>query len=258
MNSVTTSNFTPLLEVCNIHKFFGKVHALKGVDFMINKGEIVGLIGDNGAGKSTLIKIISGVIQPDAGEILWEGKKVKIRSVNDARKLGIETVFQEQALIDYFSASRNIFLGRELHKTIGPFKIIDYNAMNLEAEALLKELKLRASPETEVRFLSGGEKQGVAVSRALKFRSKLIILDEPTRALSVAGVAQVMEFVRKLKREGIACIFITHTLSHVYPVADRIVMLSRGEKVLDVKREAYTIDELENLILAASSKAGEL
>jgi len=251
------SKDTPLLEMRNIHKFFGKVHALKGVDFTVNKGEIVGLIGDNGAGKSTLIKIVSGVIPPDAGEIFWEGRKVEIRSVKDARSLGIETVFQEQALIDFFSASRNIFLGREPLIKIGPFGIIDYKKMNSEAMGLLKELRLRASPEVEVRFLSGGEKQGVAVARAIKFKSKLVILDEPTRALSVAGVAQVMEFVKRLKREEIACIFITHTLSHVYPIADRIVMLSRGVKVLDVEKEAYTIEELEDLIMKASTKAGE-
>jgi len=247
----------PLLEMKNIHKFFGKVHALKGVDFTVNRGETVGLIGDNGAGKSTLIKIIAGVIPKDAGEIFWEGRRVEINSVKDARRLGIETVFQEQALIEFFSASRNIFLGREPVIKFGPFSFINYKKMNLEAAALLKELRLRASPEQEIRFLSGGERQGVAVSRALKFKSKLVILDEPTRALSVAGVAKVMEFVRRLKKDGIACIFITHTLSHVYPVADRIVMLNKGVKVLDVKKETYTMDELENLILKISSRAGE-
>jgi len=245
---------TPLLETRNVHKFFGKVHALKGVNFKVNKGEIVGLIGDNGAGKSTLIKIIAGVIPKDAGEIFWEGKRVEINSVKEARKLGIETVFQEQALIDFFSASRNIFLGREILTKFGPFSFINYKKMNMETAVLLKELRLRASPEQEVRFLSGGEKQGVAVARALKFKSKLVILDEPTRALSVAGVAQVMDFVRRLKQEGIACIFITHTLSHVYPIADRIVMLSRGVKVLDVNKEEYTMNELEDLIIELSKK----
>ena len=246
-------NEVPLLELRNIHKFYGKIHALKGVDFKIYEGEIVGLIGDNGAGKSTLVKIISGVINKDKGEIYYKGKKVDIKSVEDARKLGIETAFQEMTLIDSLDVGLNIFLGRELTKPSLPF-ILDYKNMYIKSGEILNKLGLRIAenPRREVRFLSGGEKQGIVVARAMLFKSKLVILDEPTRNLSVAGVKMVLDFIRNLKKEGIACIFISHTLHHVYDVADRIVLLSRGEKVLDVPKYKYTLEELENMIIQAT------
>jgi simple sugar transport system ATP-binding protein len=241
----------------NIHKYFERVHALKGVDFSVYKGEVVGLVGDNGAGKSTLIKILAGVIPKDEGEIYWEGKKVEIRSVKDARNLGIETVFQEQALVDVFTLSQNVFLGRELTKTYGPIKVVDYRKMDEETRWLLRRLNLRIaeSPRRELRFCSGGEKQGVAISRAMYFQAKLIILDEPTRGLSVAGVEQVLDFVSQLKKEGIACIFITHNFQHVYPVADRFVLLSRGVKVLDEPKSSLSIEKLEARVIEAAKDA---
>ncbi|MCX8193278.1 MAG: ATP-binding cassette domain-containing protein [Nitrososphaeria archaeon] len=245
----------PLLSLRNIHKYFGKVHALKGVDLDIYEGEIIGLIGDNGAGKSTLTKIIAGVIRKDSGEIYLNGKPVEIKSVEDARRLGIEVAFQEMTLIDSLDIGLNIFLGREPLNQKIPF-ILDYNKMYEETRKILKQLGLRTSdsPKREVRFLSGGEKQGIVVARAMLFQSKLVILDEPTRNLSVAGVRMVLDFIRSLKEKNIACIFISHTLHHVYEVADRIVLLSLGRKILDVPKSQYSVEELEEMIIERTMK----
>ena len=251
MSGNNSSTAIPLLEMRNIHKFYGKVHALKGVDFKIYEGEIVGLIGDNGAGKSTLAKIIAGVLKKDAGEIYWKGKPVEINSVADARRLGIEIAFQEQALVDSLDIGLNIFLGREpTHHGW----ILDYERIYRESSKVLQRLGLKTarSPKRELRFCSGGERQGVVIARAMLFKSKLVILDEPTRNLSVAGVRMVLDFVRSLKRENIACIFITHALHHVYEVADRIVLLASGEKVLDVPTSRYKLEELEEMIVKSA------
>jgi len=240
-----------LLEVKNIYKWYEKLCALKDVSFKLHEGEVLGLIGDNGAGKSTLIKIISGTISPDRGEIYWEGKKVEDYSIKKARSLGIETAFQDKSLIDYFNVSQNLFLSRGITKPfLGIFKRLDYKKMHEESRKVLNRLGLgNISPTQEVRFCSGGEKQGVVISRTIYFKSKLVILDEPTRALSVAAVRQVQEFIRQLKREKIACIFITHNLYHVYSVADRFVVLTKGVKTLEKRREDTTIKELEDAII---------
>ena len=246
----------PLLEVRNVQKRYEGVQALKRLSFKVYKGEILGLIGDNGAGKSTLIKIIAGVIRPDGGEIFWNGKRVDIKTVKDARELGIETVFQEQALVDILPISANIFLGREPTRRLGPINILDFKKMNDQSVPLLKGLGLRLeSPHREVRFCSGGEKQGVAMSRAVKYGSLLVNLDEPTRGLSIVGVGQVHDFVLKLKSLGHACIYITHTFQHVYPVADRFVILSRGMKFLDERKENVSLQEIEEKVVAAARGA---
>jgi len=242
----------PLIRMQNIYKWFGKVCALNNADFEICEGEIVGLIGDNGAGKSTLIKILSGVIQPDRGEIYYRGKKLNRLSVKDMRNLGIETVFQEQALIDCFDVGRNIFLTREPIIKLGPIKIINYHKMYEKALNPLKALGLGVSPKQEVSFCSGGERQGVAISRAMQFKAKLVILDEPTRALSIQGVRQVDSFIRKLKEKKIAVIFITHDIHHVFSLADRFMVLSRGKKILEIEKKDFTAEDLENLLLKVS------
>ncbi|MEM2842946.1 MAG: ATP-binding cassette domain-containing protein [Candidatus Bathyarchaeia archaeon] len=238
---------TPLLSIKGLHKWFGKVHALNDINIDVFQGEVVGLLGDNGAGKSTLIKILAGVLQKDKGEIYWEGRKVEIKSVKEARKLGIETVFQERGLIENFSVSKNIFLGRE---PTTRFNLIDYKKMENESEKLMEKLRLRIKSHQEARFCSGGEKQGIIVSRAMYFKAKLVNLDEPTRALSIRGVEQVRSFVRELKKENIACIFVTHNFEHVYPVADRFIVMARGEAILNVeKREVPSLHALEELII---------
>jgi len=240
----------PLLTLRNIHKWFERVHALNGVDMDIYPGEVVGLVGDNGAGKSTLVKILSGRLYPDKGEIFWEGEKVKISSVQDARRLGIETVHQEKGLVDCFSVARNIFLGREPEKKFGFLKIVDYMKMKEESQRVVDWLNLRIGPDQEVRFASGGEKQGVVVGRAMYFKARLVILDEPTRALSVMGVERVLGFTEALKSTGISCLFVTHSLRQIFRVMDRVVILDRGEKKVDVKKKEFrSVDELESKIL---------
>ncbi len=239
-----------LVEMKNIHKSFGKVHALMGVDFSVKPSEIVGLVGDNGAGKSTLIKILTGVLSLDKGEIYFNGKKIKFSSPRDARKNGIETIYQEQALADDLSVVRNLFMGKELQKSIGIIKLLDHKKMKKESENILNGLGLSiSSMDQETRFCSGGERQGIAIARAMYFKAKLVILDEPTRALGVAGVRRVLELVKELKSRGIASIFITHNLHHVYPIADRFVILVRGKKVGDCLKKDTSIDKLTELMI---------
>jgi len=237
----------PFIKMINIHKWFGKYHVLKGVDFTIGYNEVIGLLGDNGAGKSTLIKILSGVYRADEGEIYVEGKKVSINSPEDARRLGIETVYQDQALVPEMNIIRNIFMGRE------PTKLklfLNIKKMEEESTKILREIGLYTiSPNVSVKFLSGGEKQGVAIARAMYFRTKLLILDEPTTALSIKESQRVLEFVKTLKSQGVSVVFITHNLYHVYPVADRFVILSHGRKVGDIRKEETSVDELTSLII---------
>jgi len=243
-------NGQPLVRMVNIHKWFGRVYALRGVDFEVGQGETVGLIGDNGAGKSTLIKILSGYHRADRGEIYFEEHKVNITSPRDSRRLGIETVYQEQALAGDLSIARNIFMGREPVKNLG---ILDRKKMDEESMKALEELGLHLkSPNLPVKTLSGGERQGVAISRALLFEAKLIIMDEPTVALSVKEVREVLEFIRKLQKERIAVIFITHNLYHVFDVADRFVVMARGKKMADVKKEEISLDELSELVVKSA------
>jgi len=241
---------TDLVKMVNIHKWFGGVHALKGVDFSVKKAEVVGLVGDNGAGKSTLIKILSGVYKPDRGDIYFEGRRVSFKSPAEARKLGIETVYQDQALAPNLSIFRNIFMGRELTSQFG---FLDLIRMKNECMNALKTLDLHLrSPDEPVNILSGGEKQGVAIARTLYFKAKIVILDEPTAALSIKETQKVLNFVRRLKEEGISVVFITHNLYHVYEVADRFVVLFRGEKVADIQKEQASIEILSNLITTGS------
>ena len=245
--SATTDNSQQLLKMVGIHKWFGRVHALQGVDFEVRKGEVVGLCGDNGAGKSTLIKVASGYHSAEEGKIYFEGREVKIRSPKDARALGIETVYQEQALAPHLSIARNIFMGREPTNLLGLMDRQTMNARSMEALAGMG-LKLR-SPDSLVASLSGGQRQGVAIARVLNFQAKLVILDEPTIALSVKEVREVLEFVRHLKAQGVASIFITHTLHHVFSVADRIVVLAHGSTLVDTATKDTTVDDLSDIIV---------
>ena len=239
-----------MVKMVDIHKWFGRVYALRGIDFNLKRGETLGLLGDNGAGKSTLIKIRSGYHVADRGEIYFDGKKALIHSPRDARKLGIETVYQEQALAPNLSISRNIFMGREPLKGLG---LLDKKVMDEESMQALKHLGLRLrSPDVPVITLSGGERQGVAIARAIHFKAKCVILDEPTVALSVKEVNEVLEFIRQIKREGISSIFITHNLYHVYDIAERFVVMARGRKMADVKKEEVTRDNLSDLVIKSA------
>lgn len=239
---------TPIVKMVNIHKWFGKVYALKGVDVSIWRKEVVGLVGDNGAGKSTLIKILSGIFPPDKGEIYVEGKKIKLSSPRDAMRTGIETVYQEQALVDQMSIARNIFMGREPSKFLG---FLNRKEMEEKSREILKNMGLTIrSPDISVKNLSGGERQGTAIARAMYFKAKILILDEPTIALSVKEAQQVLRFIKKLKEQKTTCIFITHNLYHVYPIADRFIVLAHGKKMGDIKKKDTSINKLAKLIIA--------
>jgi simple sugar transport system ATP-binding protein len=230
-----------------IHKWFGKVHALKGVDFEVKKGEVVGLVGDNGAGKSTLIKVISGYHRASEGKTYWAGEEVRITSPKDSRALGVETLYQEQALAPHLSIARNVFMGREPSSRLG---FMDKKTMNTESMDALASIGLHLrSPDVMVSTLSGGERQGVAIARAIHFEAKLVILDEPTIALSVKEVQEVLDFVQELKGKGISVIFITHNLYHVYSVADRIVVIAHGEELANMQTKDTTVDDISMIIV---------
>jgi simple sugar transport system ATP-binding protein len=233
----------------NISKNFGTVQALKNVDFDVGYQEVMGLVGDNGAGKSTLIKILTGVFPPDTGEIYFEGKKVEIRSPKEARDLGIETVYQDLALIPLMSISRNFFLGREPVVQVGPFRFMDKRKMDATVKKVLSEIGIHVrSPEEPVAILSGGERQSVAIGRALHFGAKLLILDEPTSALSVRETHKVLDFILEAKERGLSIIFITHNIYHVYSVADRFTILEHGRKVATFKRTEVSAEDIIEII----------
>jgi simple sugar transport system ATP-binding protein len=212
------------------------------------------LLGDNGAGKSTLVKLITGYHQPDAGsQIFWKGKQIDHLNVHQARKLGVETVYQEKALADLQSIWRNIFMGRELTNRYG---FLDIKTMKAETEKLMNELmgftSKAVTPDTAVKTMSGGERQGVAITRALYFQAELIILDEPTMGLSLSETKKVLNFVGGIKNAGKSCIFIDHNIFHVYPVADRIVVLDRGQVAGEFLKGELTLEQLiDRLYLVA-------
>jgi simple sugar transport system ATP-binding protein len=234
-----------MLEMKDISKRFGEVEALRQVNFAVARNEVVGLVGDNGAGKSTLIKIVTGYHQPDSGEMYFNGNRVENFSVAKARQLGIETVYQERALADLQTLWRNIFMGRELTTYLG---FLDLRRMERETEKLMIEsmgfTSAAVTPDSAVRTFSGGEKQGVAIVRALYFQAELIILDEPTMGLSLSETRKLLEFVRGIKEAGKTCIFIDHNVFHVHSVADRIVVLDRGEVAGEFLTKDITLDDL--------------
>src|SRR5205807_8306106 len=235
---------TPLLELRNVSKSFGPVFAVRNVDLRIYSGEIVALVGDNGAGKSTLIKLVSGVHTPDGGEMYVRGRPVQHWDTATARRSGIETVYQDKALAEQQTVMRNLFMGREV---TGPLGLIRLGRERAEAEALMRRIGFTSqliSPDSIVANLSGGEREGVAIARAMFFKAELIILDEPTQALSLTQAQVVLNFVRHAKSEGSAVIFITHNVYHAYEVADRIAILDRGQIVGEFRGDAITVVEL--------------
>lgn len=235
-----------VLQLKNVSKTFGEVSALHHINFEVGNNEIVGLLGDNGAGKSTLVKIITGYHQPDAkGEIFWKGDKVQHLSVAKARDLGIEVVYQERALADLQSLWRNIFMGREISNRWG---ILDVEGMRNETSKLMQTAmgftSAAVTPDSVVKTFSGGERQGVAITRALYFKAELIILDEPTMGLSLSETKKCLEFVDGIKKAGKSAIFIDHNIFHVHPVADRIVVLDRGTIAGQFMKNELTVDAL--------------
>lgn len=236
----------PLIRLQNVSKTFGEVHSLRNVTFDIGRNEIVGLLGDNGAGKSTIVKLITGYHRPDpGGEIFWKGQRLDEFDVVRARRLGIQAVYQERALADQQSLWRNIFMGRERTTFLG---LLDVAGMRAETRVLMRQLmgftSAAVTPDTSVRHMSGGERQGVAITRALHFDAELLILDEPTMGLSLSETAKVLDFVSGIKSAGKACLFIDHNIFHVHPVADRIVILDRGQVAGEVPKGQLSLEEL--------------
>lgn len=241
------------LELRNVSKSFGEVQALIDINFQLGRNEIVGLLGDNGAGKSTLIKILTGYYQPTSGEIYFNGQKIDHLTVPKARQLGVETVYQERALAELQTLWRNIFLGRELKNRWG---LLDVNRMKQETYRLMNEsmgfTSSAVNPNSRVGSFSGGERQGVAIVRALYFDAEIIILDEPTMGLSLKETAKLVNFVRGIKKAGKAAIFIDHNVVHVYNVADRIVVIDRGRVAGEFITKDITLDTLmEKMIRVA-------
>lgn len=244
-----------LLELNQITKRFGAINALQGVNLSVNSGEAVGLMGDNGAGKSTLMKVIAGNFPPTSGEIRIEGKPVSFQKPLDARNSGIEIVYQDLALCDNLTASANVFLGRELKKKIGPFSMLDYRRMYQRAGELFAELKSETRPRDLVRQMSGGQRQAVAIARTRLSDPKLVLMDEPTAAISVRQVAEVLSLIKRLKDTGHAVILVSHRMPDVFEVCDRVAVLRRGTKVADKSIGQTTTEEVTGLITGAVEAA---
>jgi simple sugar transport system ATP-binding protein len=237
---------TPIISVKNLHKWYSGVHALKGVSLDIMPGEALGLIGDNGAGKSTLINILSGLLRQDEGEIVIEGKPARITNPKDSMALGIETIYQYNSMVPTMTIARNVFIGREPKKwSIAGLGILDERKMRDDAVKAIADVDLHLrSPDALVGELSGGQRQGVAIARAMHFKSKVMILDEPTNHLSVKETAKVIGFVRGLKAQGVTSIFISHNMHHVFACCDRIVAMALGQIVLDKPASETSIEEV--------------
>lgn len=237
LNMEQSPEKTPIVELRDIKKNFAAVQALKGVDLALHHNEVLGLVGDNAAGKSTLMKVLSGAYIPDGGDILIEGRKTHFSNPMDARRQGIEMVYQDYALANNLDVSANVFLGREMVRyKFGPIGVCDYRHMEQETRALMDRLKINIpTVRQKVERLSGGQRQAVAIARATAFNAKVIIMDEPTAALSVAAIEKVLELVRELKSQGASIIIISHRLEDIFRVSDRMIVLRQGRKVSDQK-----------------------
>jgi simple sugar transport system ATP-binding protein len=261
MTTTDGNGAAPLVEVREVTKSFGRIEALRGVTFSLPRAEVLALLGDNGAGKSTMIKILTGLFPPDRGEILWEGTPVRFHSPRDAFDLGVATVYQDLAIVDLMSIYRNVFLGREraVTKGVGPFRFLDRRKAHREARKAIADIgiQIRDADEPLAR-MSGGERQSIAIARAAYFNPKLLILDEPTSALSLRQTDRVLKSVEEARNKGISIIFITHNVHHVYPVADRFAILWHGESIAEFKRGEHSKEELSELIVEGRPMAERL
>lgn len=244
-----------VLRLEGIAKNFGAIEALKGVSLSIAKGEVIGLMGDNGAGKSTLVKIIAGNFRPTHGRMFLKDQEVALHSPLDARHHGIEIVYQDLALCDNLTAAANVFLGRELTRRLGPLRINDYAAMNQRAAELFQELRSETRPKDLVRSMSGGQRQAVAIARTRLSNADIVLMDEPTAAISVRQVAEVLNLIRLLRDQGVAVVLISHRMPDVFGVADRVVVLRRGSVVADKPVAATSPEEVTGLITGAIEHA---
>jgi ABC-type sugar transport system ATPase subunit len=240
----------PLLRVENVSKHFGGVHALKEVSLTLYPGEVLALAGDNGAGKSTLIKIISGVHHADGGSLWYEGKEIKLENPHQARAYGIETIYQDLALADNLDVGANVFLGREPVRRIFGLPFVDRRRMRVEAETTLRGLEIQINRlDVPIRSLSGGQRQSVAIGRAIHWKARVLIMDEPTAALGVPEQRKVMELIANLKESGVGIIFISHNLIDIFQASDRIMVLRRGSKVGERRSSETNPDEIVRLMV---------
>jgi simple sugar transport system ATP-binding protein len=240
-----------ILELTNISKHFGAIHALDDVSVNLDQGEVVGLMGDNGAGKSTLVKIVAGNFRPTHGSMRMNGAELVLHRPIEARQHGIEIVYQDLALCDNLTAAANVFLGREVRRNLGPIRILDHAGMIRRAGQLFKELKSETRPRDLVKQMSGGQRQAVAIARTRLSEPKIVLMDEPTAAISVRQVAEVLSLIRHLRDQGIAVVLISHRMPDVFAVADRIVVLRRGRKVADKPIAKSSPEEVTGLITGA-------
>jgi len=240
-----------VLELANISKHFGAIQAVNDVSLSLEAGQVVGLMGDNGAGKSTLVKMIAGNFLPSHGTMRMDDREIVLHRPVEARRHGIEIVHQDLALCNNLTAAANVFLGRELRRGAGPFGILDYAAMYRRAGEIFKELKSETRPRDLVKQMSGGQRQAVAIARTMLSQAKIVLMDEPTAAISVRQVAEVLNLIRQLRDGGIAVVLISHRMPDVFSVADRVVVMRRGRKVADKNIAASSPEEVTGLITGA-------
>ncbi len=254
---MTVTETNPRIEVAGVQKRFGTVEALSDVSLTLNEGEVLGLVGDNGAGKSTLIKTLVGIHQPDAGEIRFDGEPVTIDGPKHARSMGVGTVYQDLALVDALSVAENLFLGRKpVRKLGGVVPVIDEETMTERAERILRDrLDIKLDPDTPVEYLSGGERQAIAIGRALVTDPDIVLLDEPTSALSKAAVERVEQLVEQLKESGHSVIIIDHNLEEVRSMTDRITVLFQGRTVDTLETEAVSRDDIVSMMVSGKPLA---
>ncbi|MEK1852574.1 MAG: ATP-binding cassette domain-containing protein [Phyllobacterium sp.] len=240
-----------VLELTNISKHFGAIQAVSDVSLSIEAGEVVGLMGDNGAGKSTLVKMIAGNFRPSHGTMRMDDTELNLHKPVEARQHGIEIVYQDLALCNNLTAAANVFLGRELRRGFGPFRILDYATMYKRAGQIFAELKSETRPRDLVKQMSGGQRQAVAIARTRLSEAKIVLMDEPTAAISVRQIAEVLNLIRHLRDQGIAVVLISHRMPDVFDVADRVIVMRRGRKVADKRISASSPEEVTGLITGA-------
>ena len=240
-----------LIEIRGLSKSFGAIQALQDVDLNLEAGEILGLMGDNGAGKSTLVKIMAGNFLPTAGEMTIDDRLCKFHRPLDARESGVEIVYQDLALCDNLTASANVFLGREIMRGLGPFKYLDYSSMYERSAELFSELKSETRPRDLVEQMSGGQRQAVAIARTRLSNPRVVLLDEPTAAISVRQVAEVLDLIRRFKDSNIAVILISHRMPDIFDVCDHVAVLRRGALVCDKPVADTSPEEVTGLITGA-------
>lgn len=247
----------PLLKTVDLHKHFGGLVAVDKVSLEVYPGEVVGLVGDNGAGKSTLIKMISGVYHPDGGKVFLAGEEVHFDTPKEARRQGIETIYQDLALCENLDATVNIFLGREpMRRQLGFLNVVDRKHMLVESENVLNQLDIHIPKlQRPMRQMSGGQRQAVAIARAVYWNARLMIMDEPTAALAVAEQRKVLDLCHTLRDRGVPVIIISHNMHDVFAVADRIIVMRRGKKVGELMAKTTTTDEVVSLMVGSAATA---